>query len=467
MSGPRALSVRGVLSLALVVCAAAAHAEPGIEPVTARPPIAITDVTIIDVEHGRSVGPRTVVIADGRIVAITPPRAARIPPGAERVAGRGRFLIPGLIDMHVHLFNRASGRPPNDWMFARFVARGVTAVREMNADLASLTVVTRWRQATASGALVAPRIVAAGVAIRGSSPEDAARQVAAAADAGADFVKLFSGVPATHARAILDAARARSLPVAGHVPASLSLLDDAAAGQRSNEHLTQAYEACSPIESSLLDDRRGLDADTLTARRDAQEAQTLAAFDPRTCARVARALAATGQAQVPTLVLDPALLAAAPAADPRRRTLRADERTRWERILASVTSEDRALARRRAQVSRAVVSAFHRAGVPILAGTDTPMPGVYPGDALHDELALLVEAGLTPRAALRAATLAPARYLGIAATAGSVAVGKRADLVLLDADPARDIRNTRRIAAVVLDGRLLPRAALDALLAAP
>jgi len=107
---------------------------------------------------------------------------------------------------------------------------------------------------------------------------------------------------------------------------------------------------------------------------------------------------------------------------------------------------------------------MHDAGVTILAGTDSPMPGVYPGFSLHEELSLLVESGLTPVEALRAATLAPAEFLGIAGTSGSVAVGKRADLVLLDADPTKDIRNTRRINAVFLDGRLLRRADLDALL---
>jgi imidazolonepropionase-like amidohydrolase len=99
-----------------------------------------------------------------------------------------------------------------------------------------------------------------------------------------------------------------------------------------------------------------------------------------------------------------------------------------------------------------------------MAGTDSPMPGVYPGFALHDELELLVESGLTPREALYSATLEPAKFLGMADTSGSVAVGKRADLVLLDADPTKDIHNARRINAVLLDGRLLRRADLDALL---
>jgi imidazolonepropionase-like amidohydrolase len=430
-------------------------------------PVAITDVTVVDVEHGRSIGPRTVLVNDGRIVAMVKSRGADIPAKAQWVDGRGKFLIPGLVDMHVHMFNLSSHRPPNDWTFALYVANGVTAVREMRADAASLALVKRWRKELDEGERIAPRILAAGIAVDGSSPDEAARQVNAAADAGADFIKVFSEVPASRWRAILVAALARSLPVVGHVPAGVPLLTAAIAGQRSNEHLMQAYEACSSIEAPLLDERRDLQGDELVTRRDAQEARALAVFDRNICARVAKALAATGQAQVPTLVLaneDSMRASGPPDADPRWRFLRADEHVRWQQFLGSNTAQDAALAKLRWPVARQIVSAMHQAGVPILAGTDSPMPGVYPGFALHEEMAMLVDAGLTPREALRSATLAPAQFLGIAAVAGSVAVSKRADLVLLDADPTQDIRNTRRIHAVLLNGRLLRRGDLDALL---
>jgi imidazolonepropionase-like amidohydrolase len=440
------------------------HAQA--RPLPEKKPVAITDVTIVDVTYGRSIGPRTVLVDDGRIVAILAPDAA-IPAAALRVPGRGRFLIPGLVDMHVHMFNLYSHRPPNDWTFPLYVANGVTAVREMRADAPSLVLVKRWRKQLDDGELIAPRILAAGIAAQGKSPQDAVRQVDAAADAGADFIKVFSEVPAPHWRAILAAARARSLPVVGHVPAGVSLLTAATAGQRSNEHLMQAYEACSSVEAQLLDDRRDLEGDVLTARRDAQEARALAAFDRRTCQRISKALAATGQVQVPTLVLaneDSMQEHGVPNSDPRWRFLRADEHVRWQQFLAGYTAQDTALAKLRWPVARQIVSAMHEAGVAILAGTDSPMPGVYPGYSLHEELTLLVASGLTPREALRSATLAPAQFLGIADTSGSVAVGKRADLVLLDADPAKDIRNTRRIIAVLLDGRLLQRGDLDALI---
>jgi imidazolonepropionase-like amidohydrolase len=449
-----------ILAIALSQWIAAAHAA-----VPAKQALAITDVTVIDVRQDRVSRPRTVIVEDGRITAIG--GSDQIPESAQRVDGHGRFLIPGLVDMHVHLFNLYSHRPPNDWTFPLYVANGVTAVREMRGDADSMAQVVRWRKALDGGELIAPRILAAGIAVNGKSPGDAARDVDAAAVAGADFIKVFSEVPESRWRAILEAARKRWLPVVGHAPAGMSLLASADGGQRSNEHLMQAYEACSAIEAQLLAERHGLEGEALNAKRDAQEARALAAFDRDICRRVSKALAATGQAQVPTLVLaneDTLQAGGPPSADVRWRYLRADEHTRWEQFLAGYTAQDAALAQQRWPVARKIVLAMHQARVPIMAGTDAPMPGVYPGYSLHEEMAMLVESGLSPSEALRAATLVPAKFLGIAGAAGSVEVGMRADLVLLDADPTKDIRNTRRINAVLLDGRLLRRADLDALL---
>lgn len=465
MYNPRRKWLRPLVSctLAALHWSAVVQAAPG----TGHRAVVITDVTVVDVEHGRNVGPRTVLVEDDRIVAIAAPDAVHAPEGAQRVDGRGRFLIPGLTDMHVHLFNLSSHRPPNTWSFPLYVANGITGVRDMRADAASMPLVKQWRSAVESGQLVAPRVLAAGIAVYGTSPADASADVDAATDAGADFIKVFSEVPPTHWRAILAQAKVRALPVVGHVPASVALLEDARQGQRTGEHLTQVYEACSSIESNVLQARQPLNGDALMSLASAQEADILAAFDPVLCQRVATALAATGQAQVPTLVLadeDAFAQNARREQDDRWPLLRPDEQLRWQRFVAGYTQEDATLASRRWPVALRIVSILHRAGVPIMAGTDSPMPGVYPGFALQEELQRLVASGFTPMQALRAATLEPARFLHIDDVSGSVAVGKRADLVLLDADPSRDVRHTQRIRAVVLAGRLLTRSDLDALL---
>lgn len=431
--------------------------------------IAIVDVGVIDVIGGHDAPHRTVLVDGERITAIVRAKDARIPADAVRVDGRGRWLVPGLVDMHVHLFNTVSRRPPNDWALPLFVANGVTGVREMSADAASIAVLRRWRRETDAGERIAPRVLAAGIAARVREPADAPAAIAAVADAGADFAKVFSEVGAPQWRALLVAARERALPVWGHVPASITLLDAATQGQRTAEHLMQAYEACSSIEGPLMDERSGLSGDALTALRDAQEARALAAFDRDTCRRVARRLAATAQWQVPTLALPWAEAHRGRMRaedDPRWPLLRVDEQARWSRNLGEMGAHADPLASRRWEISRAIVAVFRQAHVPMMTGTDAPMPQVYPGFSLQDELERFVDAGHTPREALRAATLAPARFLGIEASSGSVAPGKRADLLLLAADPLRDVRNTRRIDAVLLGGRLLRRADLDALLQA-
>jgi hypothetical protein len=427
---------------------------------SARPALAIEDVAIVDVARGRTLPHRTVVVEDGRITAVARAGRAAVPTGAVRIDGRGRTLVPGLVDLHVHLFNNSSGRPPNDWALPLFVAHGVTGVREMNARPENAPVLARWRAGLEAGTLVAPRVLSVAMPVRG--PVDAVDANLAAAT-GATAIKVFSPVPADQFAATLEAARARGLPVVGHTPATVPLLEGARRGLATNEHLMQAYEACSTREVAVIAERAAsADVEATVAT---QEPAVLAAFDARRCRAVARALARTGEPQVPTLILDAAPRDGRYAAHPLWPALREDEQARWRRNLDPMTDADRALERRRGEVSRRIVRIFRDAGVPLLAGTDAPMPEDYPGLSLHEELAQLVAAGLTPAEALRAATLGNARALGLDGELGSIAAGRRADLVLLDADPLRDIANTRRIHAVVLDGRLLRRADLDALLA--
>jgi imidazolonepropionase-like amidohydrolase len=436
-----------------------------------RPSIAIENVAVVDVARGEIVNLRTVLIVDGQIAAVGEPDAASIPSDAVRVDGRGRYLVPGLVDMHVHLFNNASRRPPNEWAFPLFVANGVTGIREMRTEPAQMATVQRWRTKASRGELIAPRVLAAGIAV-GAGPVDVSRrQVREAKAAGADFIKVFSEVREPQWRAIIDEARTLGIPVFGHIPAEVSLLGAATGGQRSNEHLTQVYEACSAREKEWLDARKKLKDNQVSNLRETQEQEVLESFDQAVGDRTAAALARTDQVQVPTLVLPYFEAQGSPRTlghDPRSRYLRPDEQARWERNFKEgyPVAGDK-LAARRWEISRQIVKTLHAAGVRILAGTDAPMPQVYPGFSLHKELELLVEAGLSPVDALRAATIWPAEFLGLSESTGSIAEGKRADLLLLDGNPLADISQTQRIQAVVLDGRLLQRPDLERLMAGP
>lgn len=459
-AGVRAPRVPFVAGAALAALLLAHHGEAAAAPDAGGPPVelAITTVSIVDVEHGSVQSPRTVLVANGRIVGIVADDEVELPASARRIEGRGRYLIPGLVDMHVHLFSYAPQRPTSDWTFPLYVAHGVTGVREMNAQGDYAAQVERWNAAVADGTLVAPRVLAVGAAVHGPSPAEAEQQVVEAKRAGATFIKVFSSISEPAWQALRKTAGAHGLDYAGHVPARVSLLESAHAGQRSVEHLTQVNEACTPDEADLIAARRRLDGEPLMALRIAQDLPVLQAYDQALCDRVARELATTGQVQVPTMVLAHAEAALRPDArrqDPQFRQAPADVRERWNGILDTLPAAPSDLTLQKWKATLDLVATLHRAGVPLMAGTDAPSPLLAPGHSLHLELALLVEAGLSPAEALYAATLMPARFLGITRESGTVAVGRRADLVLLDADPLRDIANTRRIHAVLLGGRVV------------
>jgi hypothetical protein len=243
--------------------------------------------------------------------------------------------------MHVHLFNNASRRPPNEWAFALFVANGVTGVREMRTEPWEMGMVERWRTQAGRGELVAPRVLAAGVAVGGktakkeSAPDTgtgtgntARRQVREAKAAGADFIKIFSEVREPQWRAILGEARALGIPVCGHIPAEVGLFEAATAGQRSNEHLTQAYEACSAREKEWLDARKKVKGKELEQLRETQEREVLESFDQSVCDRTVAALAKTEQVQIPTLVLSYFEAQGFPKDFPRRSALALSARGR-------------------------------------------------------------------------------------------------------------------------------------------
>ncbi len=461
--------MRSTVLLSCVLCPIVAGAQL---PDPAARPLAITHVTVIDVLKGARLRDQTVVVAGNRITALGAASAIPVPPGAIVVDGRGKFLVPGLWDMHVHSAVLAARELPV------FAALGITGVRNMHTTSdTALELTAAIKQRLRSGELTGPRFVANGPIVDGARPqwrgsvvvstsEAGQRVVDSLARGGADFVKVYNGLPRTAYFAIAEASRRRGLPFVGHVPLAVSAQEASNAGQRSIEHLSGFDRACSPVGDSIgaarADDGplplpeflRILDVLARTSQSDR-------------CVATAAVFKRNGTWVTPTLVnswihvagdsilADSAAMAVIPTMT----------RERWRTIVARDAQFD-TTAERVFSWSLRAVRTLRDAGVPILAGTDVGNPLLVPGYSLHTELALLVRAGLTTHEALRAATVTPAEFLGLADSLGTVAVGKVADLLLLDADPLDDIRNTRRIRAVALNGRLLDREALDRLLSA-
>lgn len=409
--------------------------------------VVVRDVSVVDVLSGRVLPHRSVAIAGDRIAAVGPADGIGIPATARVIDGRGRFLIPGLWDMHAHvLWSDAAMRTG----LPAYVANGVTGIRDMGG---TLPVLAAFHASMQRDAPAWPRVVAAGAILDGPDPVQADVSIGVAdaasartavdtlADAGADFIKVYTLVPRDAYFAIIDEAHRRGLPVAGHLPASVTVEEAVRSGQRSIEHLRDE------IEPFCHGD------------------------DVAACTRLAALFREHGTWQVPTLVVlrskamfdDPKL-----ADDPRLRYLPESLRDEWSASReAKIARGSDYAAGKRAQYAeeRRLTGFFARERVPLLAGTDSDNADSYPGFSLHDELGLLVEAGLSPLDALRAATLWPADSLQARATTGTIEPGRDANLVLLDANPLRDIAATRRIDAVVLRGRVLDRKALDGMLA--
>ena len=451
--------------------------------------VAITGVTVIDVEQGRHVANQTVLVRGTRIAALGADGSVTVPSGATVVDGRGRFLLPGLWDMHAHVDDAAP------WAFPLYVANGVTGIRDMGSHLDRLR---GWRAGEAAAAVM-PRVVAAGPIVTGLVDDADPRLVRVADSAGAEravdtlvrrgvqLVKVHDWLTPAAYGGVLAAARRHGLAVAGHVPVAIHPADAARRGQRTIEHQGSAWADfvvyASSSESTWVRRARALvgrpvDPSRLIGSWPVAELDSLtASFSEAKADSLARAIAASDAWVTPTLhvfstvhLLPPD--SAASLRSPRLRHLPDPVRARLPAILGDMARAGREPGRLAARarlrdLHAGMVRRLHQAGVPLLAGSDAaPAYGLtVPGYTLHDELEALQHAGVPAAAVLRAATLEPARALGATDSLGTVAVGRLADLVLLDADPLADVANTTRIHAVVANGRLFDRAALDRLLA--
>jgi imidazolonepropionase-like amidohydrolase len=431
--------------------------------------VVINNVSVVDVRSGEVLADETVILERNRIASIGPSKSAKYPRNAPSLNGHGYFLIPGLWDMHVHLVFGDWFPGAQDITLPLLVANGVTGVRDMGSEL---EIVQDWRNEIEAGRLLGPRIFTSGPMLDGpqprfpssiaiTTPEDGRRAVDQLKQRGADFIKLQSLVPREAVFAIADEAKKQEMAFEGHVPDSVRASEMSEAGMKSFEHLIGIFEGSSPSEDDFLKGGK-------------TEGRFLASYDSGRAAALAAVLATNQTWQCPTLVWERGgnLIDVTDfAKDGRAKYVPASWKNKtWKRftdeIMKGYGTDDIAVRKKFIDKELEVVQLLHKAGVPFLAGTDTP-PGVYvfPGYSLHEELQRFVAAGFTPLEALQTATLNPVRFLGLDEQLGTIEKGKLADLVLLNGNPLEDISNTQKIAAVIVNGHYYSGKDLEKMLA--
>jgi len=448
--------------------------------------LAIVHVTVIDMTGASPARDQAVLIDKEKIVALGSSNSVSIPYGAKRIDGRGKFLIPGLNDMHVHLTGAGEPTGSRDFFLPLLLANGITSVRDMGGYLDYLV---SLRREVDEGKRIGPHIVFAGPYLDGDPPsfqpslvvtnrKQAVDDIRSLVGKGVDFIKVQSQLSREAYFAIAETCRAEHRTFSGHVPDRVTAWEASEAGQRSIEHLTCELRACSASEADLMQGQFRILVKKATlaqskARQLAWQREVLDTFSEQKAAELVAKFHAQQTWQTPTLIL--LRNDAFPAsnlnltADPNAKYVPEKFVENWRKSYVAqtknISAEEFSLRSALLEKSLGLVGLMQKGGVKILAGTDSAAPYVIPGFSLHEELALLVKAGLTPMEALQAATRNPAEFLGRLDSQGTIAAGKNADLVLLDANPLDDIHNAQKIRVVILRGKPLDRALLDQLLA--
>jgi imidazolonepropionase-like amidohydrolase len=472
-----ALFVVFLLALCWRVCRnpSAGLFDHGLHSQESAPSVIITSVTPIDWTGSPPINGVDVLIQRDRILRIG--KGLAPPAGSIVVNGLGKFLIPGLWDMHVHLTGlSADPKWDRDRLLPLLVANGITGVRDMGGDLTALK---EWKQQTSSGKLLGPEMVIAGPMLDGESddpsvlkigtPDEARDRVKELQADGVDFIKILSGLNRDTYFAVAKESRKRGMTFVGHVPPLVGTGEASDAGQKSLEHILYGgfTIACSSQEEKLRKElATSMQSGAIMAMAKVED-EAAATFDPQKAQSLWKVLAQNGTWVVPTLSsvyvhsqMD-RLVTEDPAADYLPRTMS----SQWTKDALRRALQPEKLAWYQKELIReiALVRQMHAAGVRILAGTDSLDPHHVVGFSLPKELELLVDSGFTPLEAIEAATIKPAHFLGLP-DHGSIREGSVANLVLLDANPLEEIGNVRKIDAVVLRGKLLTKTDLSRLL---
>ena len=443
-------------------------------------PVAFTHVTVTDVTGAPSKADATVIVAGDRIAAVGKSGKVRIPKDAQVVDATGKFLIPGLWDMHAHTLTDDR----QEWLFLLLIANGVTGVRELGNNL-SFERIIQIRREILEGKILGPRFGATTARILDgpgttipnvstvvTSTDQARQLVKTYKQQGMDFIKVYNLLAREVYLAIVDEARLQKIPVSGHVPFSMTATEVSDLGQITLEHVQIGiFVSCSRDEAKLRREWQELIRSGQPGAGLRIMAKAVETYDEQTAQRFFARLKRNGTYVCPTsVVFNPVELIADESKllnDSRMKYIPERSRQRWGDVFQQRNNAVAPHAERKARsdLRLKIVGAMHRAGVGLLAGADAPNPYVFPGFSLHEELELLVQAGLSPFAALQTATINPAKFLGIEKEIGTIEKGKLADLVLLDADPLANITNTRQINAVIANGRYFSREQLQKMLA--
>jgi imidazolonepropionase-like amidohydrolase len=453
--GNRIQRVSALAAIVLLLVAATAARAQQPPP---RGTYAFTSVTVIPMDRERTLPDRTVIVENGRITAVGPSGSTPVPVGATRIDGRGKFLLPGLAEMHGRIPG-ANVSFAEDVLFL-YVAAGATTVRGMQGHPAQLELKRRVE----AGELLGPRMWLAAPALGGGGPQPldantAAQRVRDAKAAGFDLLKVQEGLTQETYDAIVRAAREVGIPWAGHVSQFVGVPGVLTAKQSTIDHLDDYVDALNPPGSPAL------------AASGAERTRLMALHaDESKIPELVRATREAGVAVVPTQLLwevlrgarDPATMIDRPEnAYMPRATVQ-----QWANQVTNIrANSDPQAAAREVQLRNRLLKAMSDGGVLVLMGTDAPQLFSVPGFSLYRELPVMVGAGMTPYEVLRTGTVNIAKFFGIENEAGTVEPGKRADLLLLDANPLTEIRAIERNAGVMIDGRWLPAAEIQRRLA--
>ena len=480
-----ALAAIAVASL-LAACAIGDPA-PGANPIDVTQGTVIDNITVINTRDGSSRPGMTLVLSQGRIERMLPTQPLRpltAASGVTRVDGSGQYVVPGYLDMHTHAMP-APGQANSHWPV--LLAHGITGVREMSGSPAQIERARQLNADSRAGRVDAPEVLQMPADLVAGNPPVAAvvAMVGQHKAAGADFIKLINANREA-TLALIDEAGRQGLGVAGHLPIAISAVDASQAGMRAIEHLGAGMGIlldCAADEAAI---RRSMLSGgaarppfpptfvlspTLYRAVEAPLYQRLLdSFDAAKCQTVTQGLARQQTWQVPTLLRLKSMATSSDAQwrnDPNLAYVDKTTRALWQSLADQYARQVPAAAAATFRVhfaaNQQLTGLMLAQGVKLLAGSDLGGIWIVPGASLHQEFAELAEAGLSPLQVLQSSTLNGAEFLGRQASMGTVEEGKNADLVLLEANPLADVANLGKISAVVLQGRYLPKTALEAM----